>query len=131
MKYLLDTTWIVEYLRGNAEVISKVQELQEEGLAVSIISVAELYEGVFRSNNPTANEQALKDLLSATTVLDITQEICRVYGEEKAKLLQKGSVIGALDLLIAATALHHSLTLLTADHDFERIEGLSSTFLQN
>jgi hypothetical protein len=32
MKYLLDTTWIVEYLRGNAEVVSKVQELQEDGL---------------------------------------------------------------------------------------------------
>jgi tRNA(fMet)-specific endonuclease VapC len=131
MKHLLDTTWIVEYLRGNAEVISRVQELQEEGLAVSIISVAELYEGVFRSNNPAANEQALKDLLSATTVLDITQEICRVYGEEKSKLIQKGTVIGALDLLIVATALHHDLNLFTADHDFERIEGLSPTFLKN
>jgi tRNA(fMet)-specific endonuclease VapC len=131
MKYLLDTTWIVEYLRGNAEVISRVQELQEEGLAVSIISVAELYEGVFRSNNPTANEQSLKDLLSAATVLEITQEICRVYGEEKAKLVQKGAIIGALDLLIAATVLHHNLTLLTEDHDFERIEGLNPIFLQN
>jgi tRNA(fMet)-specific endonuclease VapC len=129
MKYLLDTTWIVEYLRGNAEVISKVQELQEEGLAASIISVAELYEGVFRSNNPATNEQALKDLLSAVTVLDITQDICRVYGEEKSRLLQKGTVIGALDLLIAATALHHSLTLLTADHDFERVDNLQTIFL--
>jgi tRNA(fMet)-specific endonuclease VapC len=124
MKYLLDTTWIVEYLRGNQGVIAKVQELQGEGLAVSIISVAELYEGVFRSNNPSANEQALQDLLSAVTVLDITQDICRVYGEEKAKLLQEGTVIGALDLLIAATALHHNLILFTADRDFERVEDL-------
>lgn len=84
MKYLLDTTWVVEYLRGNAEVTAKVQGFQGEGLAVSIISVAELYEGVFRSNNPAGNEQALKDLLSAVTILDITQDICRVYGEEKA-----------------------------------------------
>jgi tRNA(fMet)-specific endonuclease VapC len=131
MKHLLDTTWIVEYLRGNAEVISKVQELQEEGLSVSIISVAELYEGVFRSNNPTGNEQALKDLLSAVTVLDITQDICRIYGQEKTQLLQKGTIIGALDLLIAATALHHNLTLLMGDHDFERVEGLNPTFLRN
>jgi len=128
MKYLLDTTWIVEYLRGNAEVISRVQELQDEGLAMSIISVAELYEGVFRSDNPSGNEQALKELISAVTVLDITQEICRTYGEEKSKLLQKGTVIGALDLLIAATALHHNLILLTADHDFERVENLNSIF---
>jgi predicted nucleic acid-binding protein len=46
-------------------------------------------------------------------------------------ITQKGTVIGALDLLIAATALHHSLTLFTADHDFERIEGLNPIFLQN
>jgi tRNA(fMet)-specific endonuclease VapC len=131
MKHVLDTTWIVEYLRGNAEVISKIQELQGEGLAVSIISVAELFEGVFRSNNPSGNEQALKDFLSAVTVLDITHDICRVYGEEKAKLLQKGTVIGALDLLIAATALHHNLTLHTEDHDFERLEGLNPVFLQS
>ena len=128
MKYLLDTTWVVEYLRGNREVVARVQELQNQGLAVSIISVAELYEGVFRSNNPRGNEAALQDLLSAVTVLDLTLDICKVYGEEKAKLLKKGSVIGAVDLLIAATSIYHDLTLLTADHDFERIENLSVTF---
>jgi tRNA(fMet)-specific endonuclease VapC len=129
MKYLLDTTWISEYLRGNAEVISKVQELQEEGLAVSIISVAELYEGVFRSNIPSTNESSLNDFLGAVTVLDISRDICKIYGEEKAKLLQKGVVIGALDMLIAATAFHHSLTLFTADRDFERVTDLQTIFL--
>jgi len=128
MKYLLDTTWVVEYLRGNQEVIARIQELQEEGLAVSIVSVAELYEGVFRSNNPSGNETALKDLLTAVTILDLTPDICKVYGEEKAKLLQKGTVIGALDLLIAATALNHDLVLLTADRDYERVEDLRVTF---
>jgi tRNA(fMet)-specific endonuclease VapC len=105
MKYLLDIPWEVEYLRGNQEVIARVQELQDEGRAVSIISVAELYEGVFRSSNSSGDEKALKDLLSTVTVLDLTQDSCKIYGGEKAKLLQKGAVIGALDLLIAAIAL--------------------------
>ena len=124
MKYLLDTTWIVEYLRGNPETISRIQELQEEGLAVSIISVAELYEGVFRSNQPEANEEALKDFVSAVTVLEVTEDMARRYGEEKARLLRQGTVIGALDLLIAATAQTHDLILLTNDQDFGRIPGL-------
>jgi len=64
MKYLLDATWIVEYLRGNEEVIAKIRELQDDGLAVSIISVAKLYEGVFRSNSPSANETLSKTSLA-------------------------------------------------------------------
>ena len=129
MEYLLNTTWIVEHLRGNQEATTKIQELQEEGLAVSIISVAELYEGVFRSRNLDTNEDALKDFLSAVTVLDLDEQTCRVYGEEKTKLLQKGTVIGAFDLLIAGTALTHNLVLLTEDRDLGRVENLRVTFL--
>ena len=33
-----------------------------------------------------------------------------------------------LDLLIAATALRHDLTVLTADHDFERVENVNTIF---
>jgi tRNA(fMet)-specific endonuclease VapC len=91
--------------------------------------VAELYEGVFRSRNLPANENALKDFLSALTILNLDEQTCRVYGQEKTRLIQRGTVIGALDLLIAATALAHNLVLLTADHDFERVENLSITFL--
>ena len=83
---------------------------------------------MFRARNLAANEAALKDFLSAVDILDITERICRVYGQEKAKLLQKGAVLGALDLLIAATSLAHDLVLLTADHDFERVENLDAIF---
>ena len=128
MRYLLDTTWIVEYLRGNADVISRVQALQDGALAVSLVSVAELYEGVFRSQDPVRNEAALKSFLEGVTVLGLTEDICVFYGRERARLYQEGNVVGAIDLLIAATALTHNLTLLTADRDFERVEGLMVDF---
>ena len=128
MRYLLDTTWIVEYLRGNADVISRLQALQDGELAVSIISVAELYEGVFRSHEPARNEAALKSFLAGVTVLGLTEDICMSYGRERARLYQQGNVIGAIDLLVAATALTHDFTLLTADRDFERVEDLRVDF---
>lgn len=128
MKYLLDTTWIVEYLRGNEEIIDKVQLFEEDGLAVSVISVAELYEGVFRSQHATSNEVALNFFLQGVSILDITEETCRSYGRERSRLFRSGNIIGAIDVLIAVTALDHGLTLLTADHDFERIEGLELIF---
>lgn len=125
MKYLLDTTWIIVYLRGNPDVVNRLHQLDQEELAVSIISVAELYEGVFRSRSPLRNEQSLKEFLQAVTVLDLTEDVCRTYGEQKVKLLRTGTVIGGFDLLIAATALVHDLTLLTKDQDFKRVGDLS------
>ncbi len=125
MKYVLDTTWIIEYLRGNEHVVRRVQGLQEEGLGVSIVSVAELFEGVFRSNRPRENEQALQDFIGGVTVLPISEEIARIYGEQKAALVKKGAGVGSLDLLIAATALAAGTALLTFDSDFQRVEGLA------
>jgi len=74
MKYLLDTNQVVYYLRQETRVIDDLQSRRGEGLAVSIISGAELYEGVFRATNPNEAERALKDFLSEVTVLRIDEE---------------------------------------------------------
>jgi len=129
MKYLLDTNQVVYYLRQETRVIDDLQSRRSEGLAVSIISVAELYEGIFRATNPEEAERALKDFLSEVTVLSIDEEVARIFGQERARLRQVGLPMSDLDLLIAATALRHDLTLLTADRDFERVEHLNTIFL--
>ena len=85
MNYLADTTWIIEYLMGNEAIIQRLRPLREEGLSVSIISVAELYEGVFRSRDPSGNEGELRDFLSGVTVLGLDDEICKVFGRERAR----------------------------------------------
>lgn len=128
MKYLLDTNQVVYYLRQETRVIDDLQSRRGEGLAVSIISVAELYEGIFRATNPEEAERALKDFLSEVTVLSIDEEVARIFGQERARLRQVGMPMSDLDLLIAATALRHDLTLLTADRDFERVENLTTIF---
>ena len=90
--------------------------------------MAELYEGVFRSTKPAGNETILKDFLTGVTVLGIDEEVCIIFGREMARLRQVGMTVGDMDLLIAATALRHDLTLLTADRDFERVEHLNTIF---
>ena len=128
MKYLLDTNQVVYYLRQETRVIDDLQSRRGKGLAVSIISVAELYEGIFRATNPEEAERALKDFLSEVTILSIDEEVARIFGQERARLRQVGMPMSDLDLLIAATALRHNLTVLTADHDFERVENLNTIF---
>ena len=47
MRYLLDTDWVIHHLNGRQDIIQRLQALQHEGLGLSIIVLAELYEGVY------------------------------------------------------------------------------------
>lgn len=125
MKYLIDTDWVIHSLRGEKRVMKKLLELKGEGLTISVISLAELYEGVYRSTNSTSDERVLNDFLTGVSVLGISGEICKIFGRERARLRKEGKLIGDLDLLIASTCLHHNLTLLTNNvGEFQRVENL-------
>lgn len=129
MTYLADTSWVVEHLRGNQEVTDRLNSLGNEVVSISIITVAELYVGAYRSSNLTRTLSAIRDFIGEVVILDIDDDICLRFGREKAVLLNKGQPIGDADLLIAATALHHGLTLITRDLDFERIEDLHTIYV--
>jgi len=46
VRYLVDTDWVIHYLNGHREIVARVQDLSPD-IALSVISLAELYEGVF------------------------------------------------------------------------------------
>jgi predicted nucleic acid-binding protein len=124
--YLIDTDWIIHYLNGNSGIVEKIGLLEKEGLAASIISVAELYEGIYYSTNPAGNEKALNDFLSGISTLGIEDEICKVFGKERGRLRQEKKMIGDFDLLIASTCLHYRLTLMTNNRrHYEMVDGLN------
>ena len=90
-----------------------------------MISLAELYEGVFYSREPRRSEEALQDFLRAMALLGIDDEIMRVFGRERGRLRAEGKTIGDFDLLIGATALQRGLTVLTNNRrHFELIAKL-------
>ncbi|MFH0947511.1 MAG: type II toxin-antitoxin system VapC family toxin [Elusimicrobiota bacterium] len=51
ISYLIDTDWIIDFLRGKKDIVDKLTSLRDESLSVSIISLAELYEGIYASDN--------------------------------------------------------------------------------
>jgi tRNA(fMet)-specific endonuclease VapC len=126
LSYLIDTDWIIHYLNGNSGIVEKIGLLEKEGLAASVISVAELYEGIYYSTNPAGNEKALNDFLSGISTLGIEDEVCKVFGKERGRLRQEKKMIGDFDLLIASTCLHHRLTLMTNNlRHYEVVDGLN------
>jgi predicted nucleic acid-binding protein len=67
----------------------------------------------------------LTQFLSGVVILGIDEEICRRFGQLCGTLRSAGKLVGDFDLLVAASALRHDLTLLTNNRrHFERIEGL-------
>ena len=126
MRYLVDTDWVIHYLRGSQNVVDRLDELASQGLSVSVISLAELYQGVFHSGDPVGDELELLSFLSDVEVLPLTDEICRLFGAERGRLKSVGTPIGDFDLLIGCTAVQLGLTVLTNNRrHFERIANIT------
>ncbi len=126
MKYLIDTDWIIDHLKGQDRVVRKLEELAPEEAAISVISLAEVYEGVYYSKDPVKSQQLLEEFLAPDLkVLNIDQEIGKVFGRERGRLRQRKKTISDFDLLIASTCLYYNLTLLTNNRrHYEMVEGL-------
>jgi len=99
ISYLIDTDWIINYLYGQEKTVKKLEELRPHGIAVSVISLAEIYEGVYYSKNPDASRKGFEDFLEDIPVLGIQDDICRIFGREPGKLRKQGNIIGDFDLL--------------------------------
>ncbi len=126
MRYLLDTNWAIDYLNQIERVVRRVEELDPEGIGISIISLAELYEGVFYSRRPEDDERELRNFLQGVEIVDVDDEICRIFAIERGRLRAAGAIIGDFDIMIGATAKRHGLTLLTNNRrHFERMQGLN------
>ena len=125
MQYLVDTDWIISHLHQVEPVVRRLDDLAAAGLGISIVSLAELYDGVFGAKDPERSERALRYFLEDAAVVNLDDEICRIFAWERGRLRAAGMLVGDFDLLIGATALRHGLTLLTNNRrHFERLEGL-------
>jgi tRNA(fMet)-specific endonuclease VapC len=124
--YLLDTDWIVDILNGQEKAIHTVLELASAGLAVSIITYGELYEGAAFARHPEPALSGLRSFLKGKPILPLTQPIMERFAQIRGSLPRPiRQQIGDLDILIAATCLAHNLTLLTRNiKDFQQIPNL-------
>ena len=125
MEYLVDTDWAIDYLHKADRTVRRLEELLPDGVGMSVVSLAELYEGLARSRNPDADSEALRLFLEAVEVVPLDDAACRLFGAERARLREEGNLIGDMDILIGATAISNNLTLLTNNtRHFQRMEGL-------
>jgi tRNA(fMet)-specific endonuclease VapC len=125
MRYLIDSDWIVDYLKGRAPAQQLLESLLPDGIAISIITYAEIYEGVYHGTDRKRHEDGFHALLRLLSVLSLTRPVARRYARLRGRLQREGQLIDQPDLFIAATALEHDLILVARNtRDFGRIAEL-------
>ncbi len=90
-----------------------------------MVSFGEVYEGAYLFPDPEPHLHTFRRFPAGFMVLGLTEDIMAVFARTRAQLRQQGNLIPDMDLLIAATALHHDLTLMTRNlRHFQRIPHL-------
>ena len=126
MRYLVDTDWVIDYMHGVRRVADRIAALTPDGIGMSVVTLGELVDGVYGDADPQMSQRELDAFLQGVDLLDVDEEIARIFGRERRRLRVAGNLIGDMDLLIGATALRHGLTVLTNNRrHFKRIEGLA------
>ncbi|MEM1252246.1 MAG: type II toxin-antitoxin system VapC family toxin [Cyanobacteria bacterium P01_H01_bin.21] len=128
MQYLLDTCVISDFIKGEPGTQTLLKQTSPNDVAVSVITVMELRYGLF--NNPQRAkkiEPVITSLLDSLSILEFGEEDAEQAAQVRSILKNQGQPIGAYDILIAATALRHSLIMVTANQkEFDRVAGLQT-----
>ena len=120
---ILDTTFLVDVLRGAESVADLVSNLDEEAPYVSSITVMELHEGVHVADTTETQRDAVAELLTEINELPFDHDCAMAAGRLNAELVSAGERIDETDVMIAATALVHDHPVMTRNVDhFERAD---------
>lgn len=133
MSYLLDTNVISELVRPKPAkaVLAWFENIPSEALHISVLTLGEIRKGVEQMPDGARHEKLrlwlehdLADWFE-TRVLPVDIQVADRWGR---LIAQKGRPVPSIDSLLAATALHHELRLVTRnqkDFDYPGLEVIN------
>lgn len=131
-RYLLDSAPIAAYLLGRKVAVDVITPwIMQREAATSILVYAEVTEYIKGLSDFARRHNDLRRLLNEVYPYFLTYSILDRYADIRRNLRPPygPGLIGDIDTLIAATALERNLTIVTTDHDFERVPDLKIIFI--
>jgi len=124
--WLLDTNTCIYFLNQVSERITRrFKQLSPSQIALSSITVAELYYGAEKSKAQLKNRQRVKQFVSAFEIVPFDEKACITYAGVRYELERSGTPIGPMDLLIASISLTHNFILVTNNsQEFKKVKGI-------
>ena len=126
MKIMLDTNICIYLIKKQPpSVLERFSTFPVGAIGISIVTLAELHYGVEKSRHQARNRTALDQFIAPLEVAEFDREASHVYGRLRAVLEETGTLVGGMDLLIAAHAVSLGTKLVTNNVlEFRRIPGL-------
>jgi predicted nucleic acid-binding protein len=119
MPYLLDTDVIIDHLEDIPGAGELIEQLSTDGIAISIFTFMEVWQGILRSPQPDVAKERFGSLLSVVPIIPFSEAVARRTARLREDLKQAGRNPRrrAIDLMIAGTALEYEFTVVTRNTD--------------
>jgi tRNA(fMet)-specific endonuclease VapC len=122
--YLLDTNTVSYLIKRHPQVTQHLLAVPMHSVCISAITAGELAFGLAKRPEAVALKAAVNEFLRRVEVLPWDATVALTYGALRAQMQSKGTPLAALDMQIAAHAVHVNATLITSDHAFLHIDQL-------
>lgn len=144
--YLLDTNHFSWLILGDSKIRQKIADIGEQNIAISLITQGEVLYMAYNSERQQQNLTIVQTYLADIGIYQLNDAIAALYGQFKADIIRhygpkdrqkrRKTKIESLgisdnDLWIACTALHYSLTVVSSDGDFNRMQAVRAFSLES
>lgn len=118
---IVDTSVLIDFLKGEDRVFNAVTRLiEKKRIAITGVIITELLQGI---KNPK-EEQIIAELLTGIKIFEADTVLWIKTGKLSASLRRKGVNLPITDVVIAALAIEHNLSVFTLDKHFGQIPGV-------
>jgi tRNA(fMet)-specific endonuclease VapC len=124
MRYLLDTNTVSHLIKRHPQAIQRLLAVPMHSLGISAITAGELAFGLAKRPEAVALRAAVHEFLRRVDVLPWDAAVAQTYGQLRAQVQSEGIGLSALDMQIAAHAVHVQAILVSSDQAFGRLTQL-------
>ena len=123
--YMLDTNTVSHLIKRQPQAIARLLHVPMHNVCISAITAGELAFGLAKRPQAMALREAVNEFLRRVEVMPWNDAVAQTYGALRAELQKNGRPLAALDLQIAAHALHLKAILVSNDKAFAQAGGLA------
>jgi len=128
MGVIFDTSVLIGLEKASSRLDKFILGREREPFGISAITVSELLHGVHRADSEKRRiirEAFVEKIIEVFAVFPFDLSAAKIYARIWVTLARRGKVVGAHDLIIAATCISLGFSLATLDlRDYGLIEGL-------
>ena len=125
MRYLLDTNTVSHLIKRHPQAIQRLLAVPMHNIGISAITAGELAFGLAKRPEAVALRAAVHEFLRRVDVLPWDAAVAQTYGRLRAQMQNEGIGLSALDMQIAAHAVHVKAILVSSDRAFGQLTEIT------